>query len=56
MALRSSHQREAEGLVQDGPDKPFLGLHFADAKRGWVVGAYGLALATTLMVAKPGNR
>ena len=41
------HLREAEGLVQDGPDKPFLGLHFADAKRGWVVGAYGLALATT---------
>ena len=41
------HQREAEALVQDGPDKPFLGLHFADAKRGWVVGAYGLALATT---------
>lgn len=40
------HQREAEGLVQDGPDKPFLGLHFADADRGWVVGAYGLALAT----------
>jgi photosystem II stability/assembly factor-like uncharacterized protein len=40
------HQREAEGLVQDGPDKPFLGLHFADANRGWVVGAYGLALVT----------
>lgn len=40
------HLREAEGLVQDGPDKPFLGLHFADASHGWVVGAYGMALAT----------
>lgn len=38
--------REAEGLVADGPDKPFLGVHFADENRGWVVGAYGLALAT----------
>jgi len=46
-AAALKHQREAEGLVQDGPDKPFLSLHFADAQRGWVVGAYGLALATT---------
>ncbi|NMF99109.1 YCF48-related protein [Aromatoleum toluolicum] len=38
--------RDAEGLVADGPDKPFLGVHFADESRGWVVGAYGLALAT----------
>lgn len=38
--------REAEGLVADGPDKPLLGLHFRDERRGWVVGAYGLALAT----------
>ncbi len=40
------HLREAEGLVQDGPDKPLLGVFFADASHGWVVGAYGLALAT----------
>lgn len=40
------HLREAEGLLQDGPDKPFLGVYFADAKQGWIVGAYGLALAT----------
>ncbi len=40
------HLREAEGLVQDGADKPFLGVFFADARQGWVVGAYGLALAT----------
>lgn len=38
--------RNAEGLVQDGPDKPFLALTFADDKHGWVVGAYGLALET----------
>ena len=40
------HLREAEGLVQDGPDKPFLSVFFADAQRGWIVGAYGMALAT----------
>jgi len=38
--------RDAELLVQDGPDKPLLGLYFADALHGWVVGAYGIALAT----------
>ena len=38
--------RDAERLVADGPDKPLLGLHFIDERRGWVVGAYGLALAT----------
>lgn len=37
---------EAERLVADGPDKPFLSLHFKDAKNGMVIGAYGLALAT----------
>ncbi len=39
-------KRNAATMVADGPDKPFLGLHFADARRGWVVGAYGLALET----------
>lgn len=38
--------RDAERFVGEGPDKPLLGLYFADASRGWVVGAYGLALAT----------
>lgn len=38
--------RAAESLVADGPDKPLLGVHFLDAQRGWVVGAYGIALAT----------
>lgn len=38
--------RDAERLVADGPDKPLLGVRFADASRGYVVGAYGLALDT----------
>jgi photosystem II stability/assembly factor-like uncharacterized protein len=37
---------EAQRLVADGPDKPFLGLHFSDAKNGLVVGAYNLAFRT----------
>lgn len=39
-------QQEAQRLVEDGPDKPFLDLHFFDERRGVVVGAYGLAFAT----------
>ncbi|WP_437882943.1 WD40/YVTN/BNR-like repeat-containing protein [Pseudomonas sp. LRF_L74] len=39
--------RAAEYLVQDGPDKPFLSVAFADSRRGYVVGAYGLAMMTT---------
>ncbi|MDR0209894.1 MAG: glycosyl hydrolase [Pseudomonas putida] len=43
-----SQQRidEARQLVDDGPDKPLLAVHFFDARRGLAVGAYGLALAT----------
>lgn len=37
---------DAQRLVEDGPDKPLLDVHFVDARRGLVVGAYGLALAT----------
>ncbi|MBW7850342.1 MAG: hypothetical protein H3C38_07600 [Rhodospirillales bacterium] len=37
---------EAEALVADGPDKPFLDVWFRDASHGFVVGAYGLAFAT----------
>ena len=37
---------EADRLVADGPDKPFLDVRFFDARRGLVVGAYGLAFAT----------
>ncbi|QXI31573.1 glycosyl hydrolase [Pseudomonas vanderleydeniana] len=41
------HLDDAHQLVEDGPDKPFLAVHFLDAQRGLVVGAYGLAFATT---------
>jgi len=37
---------DAERLVADGADKPFLAIHFFDARRGFVVGAYGLAFGT----------
>ena len=39
--------QNAERLVTDGPDKPFLALDFVDAHRGLIVGAYGVALQTT---------
>jgi len=39
--------QEAERLVTDGADKPFFGLYFSDATHGMVVGAYGLAFATS---------
>ncbi len=36
-------QKEAERLLADGPDKPFLDLLLWDSKRLLAVGAYGLA-------------
>ncbi|ROM98007.1 WD40/YVTN/BNR-like repeat-containing protein [Pseudomonas brassicacearum] len=38
--------KDAERLVADGPDKPFLDLYFRDRRNGFVVGAYGLILRT----------
>ncbi|WP_211238084.1 WD40/YVTN/BNR-like repeat-containing protein [Derxia gummosa] len=37
---------DAERLVSEGADKPLLALHFADARRGYVAGAFGLFLET----------
>ena len=37
---------DAQRLVQDGPDKPLLALHFTDKDNGIVVGAYNLAFRT----------
>lgn len=37
---------DAERLIEEGPDKPFLGVRFVDARRGFAVGAYGIALMT----------
>ena len=42
----ATHVTEAQRLVADGPDKPFLGLHFSDANNGFIVGAYNLAFRT----------
>lgn len=36
----------AQQWAGEGPDKPFLDLHFSDARHGLAVGAYGMALAT----------
>lgn len=36
----------AQRLVQDGPDKPFLDIHFLNSQEGLVVGAYGLIFRT----------
>ncbi len=33
-------------MVEEGADKPFLDAYFFDEKRGFVIGAYGLAFAT----------
>lgn len=38
---------DARNLIADGPDKPFLAVHFFDDRRGIVLGAYGLAFATS---------
>lgn len=40
-------QQRITRLQQDGPDKPFLDVHFSDANNGLAVGAYGLAFSTT---------
>ena len=37
---------DAESLVHDGADKPFLDLSFADEKHGLAVGAYGICART----------
>ncbi|MES2260603.1 MAG: YCF48-related protein [Pseudomonadota bacterium] len=41
-----SRLRDAERLVAEGADKPLLDVYFSDRNRGWVLGAYGMALAT----------
>jgi photosystem II stability/assembly factor-like uncharacterized protein len=37
---------DAQRLVDDGPDKPFLALSFEDERNGFIVGAYGLIFHT----------
>ncbi len=38
---------DAERLVSEGADKPFLDVHFFDERYGLIVGAYNLAFATS---------
>jgi photosystem II stability/assembly factor-like uncharacterized protein len=45
-ADRDHRIQDAQRLVEDGADKPLLSICFADARRGMVVGAFGLAAAT----------
>jgi len=37
---------DAQRLVTDGPDKPFLSLYFENETTGYVVGAYGMIFRT----------
>ncbi|MFS2140488.1 WD40/YVTN/BNR-like repeat-containing protein, partial [Duganella sp. Dugasp56] len=39
-------QADAQHLVDDGPDKPFLDLYFDSARSGYVLGAYNLLFKT----------
>ncbi|MBA5606098.1 hypothetical protein H3H36_12095 [Duganella sp. FT3S] len=41
-----SRLRDAERMLTEGADKPWLDVRFSDARHGLVVGAYGMALAT----------
>lgn len=43
---RKRRRANAERFMAEGPDKPFLDVHFADRENGLVVGAYGLIFAT----------
>ncbi|MBI4984639.1 MAG: glycosyl hydrolase [Rhodocyclales bacterium] len=45
-AAEPNQLADAQRLVADGPDKPFLDVWFASPQRGFVVGAYGLFLRT----------
>jgi photosystem II stability/assembly factor-like uncharacterized protein len=46
VAGRERAIQQAQRLVDEGADKPLLSICFADAQRGMVVGAFGLAATT----------
>ncbi|HKW83367.1 MAG TPA: YCF48-related protein, partial [Burkholderiaceae bacterium] len=47
LAAGDERAREAAGRwIQEGPDKPFFDIEFLDARHGFAVGAFNLALAT----------
>ncbi len=39
-------QRDAQRMVTEGADKPFLDVHFFDEQHGFIIGAYGLVFST----------
>lgn len=43
---RDREMAQAQHLVDDGPDKPFLDLYFDSPKTGYVLGAYNLMFRT----------
>lgn len=43
---KKAQLQAAQQLVDDGPDKPFLALHFDDEKNGFIIGAYNLIFRT----------
>lgn len=45
-AANPAGARSGQSLLKDGPDKPFLDLHFWNSRDGMIVGAYGLAFRT----------
>ena len=45
-AGNAAWQQRAQQFDKDGADKPFLAVHFSDARHGLAVGAYGLAFST----------
>lgn len=45
-AGKAAAVKYAQMLADDGPDKPWLAVHFTDARNGIVVGAYNLAVTT----------
>jgi photosystem II stability/assembly factor-like uncharacterized protein len=47
MAGDERAQKLAQRLAEEGPDKPFFDIEFIDAQRGFAVGAYNQAFATS---------
>lgn len=42
-----AQQRNAQQLLADGADKPFLDVYFENENKGWIIGAYGIAFTTS---------
>lgn len=42
-----AQQKNAQQLLADGADKPFLDVYFENENKGWIIGAYGIAFTTS---------